>query len=257
MHRFFLPANRCHGSIWSLADSDAHHAATVLRLRAGDPVVVLDGAGGIHDCHIESVHKRAVTVAPDRTTSVPKPDASVTLVQAIAKPKAMEWILQKSVELGVDRISPILSDRCVSRPDSSESDDKQDRWQSICIEALKQCGGAWLTLVDPPRTLGAWLTEHPPCDLVLLASLDATAMHPGLAIAQGLGNTPRSAGRVAVVIGPEGDLTAEESKELVRCGALPITLGQRVLRSETAALAALAVIQHELTLPATGNLRRG
>ena len=249
MHRFYLPPDRCRGSAWSLGESDAHHAATVLRLRAGDPVTILDGAGGIHECQVDSVHKRAVTVSPLRTTTVPRPGISVTLVQAIAKPKAMEWILQKPEELAVDRISPVISDRCVSRPEAADSDDKQDRWQTICIEALKQCGGAWLTPVDPPRTLRAWVSGLPAYDLVLLASLAANATHLGTAVTSRFGPPPRTTARVAIVIGPEGDLSPEETAELIRHGAVPVTLGQRVLRSETAALAAVSVLQHELTLP--------
>lgn len=249
MHRFYLPPDRCRGTSWSLGESDAHHAATVLRLRPGDPVTLLDGAGGMHECRVESVHKRAVTVAPLRATTVPKPASSITLVQAVAKPKAMEWILQKSVELGVDRITPVLTDRCVSRPEASDSEDKQERWQSICIEALKQCGGAWLTPVDPPRTLRAWMADHPAYDLVLIASLEPSAIHVGAAIANRFAPAQRAAARVAIVIGPEGDLTPGESEELIQHGAVPVTLGQRVLRSETAALAAVAALQHELTLP--------
>lgn len=246
MHRFFLPPESSVGARLALSQDDARHAATVLRIDAGEEVEILDGAGHRLHGRVASVHKRTVLVDVLDTQTAPPPTFSLVLAPALAKPKAMEWILQKAVELGATRIEPLMTARSVSRPAADEIGDKQSRWQTIVIEALKQCGAAWLTRVAPARALEDWLRDREPTDLTLVASLHAGAVLPRVAIegfARQYGRHPAS---IAILVGPEGDFTPAELEAIVRSGARPVTLGDRVLRCETAALAALAILQHEV-----------
>ena len=250
MHRFFLPPDQTRGELLALSEEDAHHAARVLRVQLGEPVVVLDGAGGELRCRVESVGRRDVTVRVTQRVTHPRRAAEVTLVQAIAKTKAMDGILQKSVELGAARVVPLLADRSISHPGDAE--DKCAKWQIIATEAAKQSGAAWLTRVEAPLTPAKWLARGERSDLVLIGSLLDAPQHPRThfeRFAKEHGRLPRS---VAVIVGPEGDFTPEEYAAFKAAGAKSITLGPLVLRCETAATYGLAVVNHELTAPRAG-----
>jgi 16S rRNA (uracil1498-N3)-methyltransferase len=247
MHRFFLPPDKTHGEVLALSEDDAHHAARVLRVQAGELVVVLDGAGGELRCRVESVGKRDVTARVTQRVAHPPRVAEVTLVQAIAKTKAMDGIVQKSVELGATRVVPLLADRSISHPGDAE--DKRAKWQMIATEAAKQSGAVWLTRVDAPLTPARWLAHGDRFDLVLIGSLLDAPQHPRTHFERFFhehGRLPRS---VAVIVGPEGDFTAAEYAAFKTAGAKSITLGPLVLRCETAATYGLAVVNHELTMP--------
>lgn len=249
MHRFHLPPEQCHGPGLILGPEESHHAATVLRIQSGEEVTVLDGAGRRFQCRVAGVRKREVSLETIAVESVPRQPFSLTLVAAVAKPKAMDWILQKAVELGADRIEPIITDRSISRPPADEAADKQSRWQVVAIEAMKQCGAAWLTHVETPRPLADWLRTRDPVDLSVVASLYPGAVHPRAVFEsyrREHGHRPMS---VAALVGPEGDFTESELAAIIAAGARPVTLGDRVLRCETAALATLAILHHEFSAP--------
>ena len=124
MHRFYLPPELCRGDIIELPENEAHHASRVLRVEVGERVTVLDGVGNVFDCDIREVTKRAVTLtARKKTFHAPLP-CQITLIQAMPKPKAMDYIVQKATELGAARIVPLLTERVVAHVDERSAPDK-------------------------------------------------------------------------------------------------------------------------------------
>jgi 16S rRNA (uracil1498-N3)-methyltransferase len=249
MHRFYLPPELCRESVLELSREDSHHAAGVLRVRPGEPVIVLDGAGRELTGVIDRIHRGTVTVRVEARRLIPPPTCALTLIQGLVKAKAMDTILQKATELGATKIVPVRAARSVAHVTDDDADNKLTRWQATIVEAAKQCGAAWLPQIEAPVTLHDWLAGEDPFDLVLLASLnsDAGHMHPVFdRYVNSRGAAPRKLG---ICIGPEGDFTSEETGALQERGAVPVSLGPLVLRAETAALAALAIIGHELRTP--------
>jgi 16S rRNA (uracil1498-N3)-methyltransferase len=244
MHRFFAPEARA-GSVVHLPEPEARHALRVLRLETGAPVVLLDGEGGEHAGVLEVEGRQSASVRITAQRQHPTPASPITLLQAIAKGPAMEGLIHRAVELGCRRLIPLISERSVSRPDAAG--DKQTKWQSIAIEAAKQSGNPWLLEVTAPQTPAQWLRNpSSPLELLLVASLEDAPrpLHRHLAETNTtLGRAPHSVG---VLIGPEGDFSPAEYQLFRTAGARPFSLGPYVLRVETAATAALAMIQNLL-----------
>jgi 16S rRNA (uracil1498-N3)-methyltransferase len=249
MHRFFLPPEKCRDAVLRLSENDAHHAADVLRVRVGERVVVLDGAGDELMCTVEAVAKNEVTVRVTQRSRIAPLPYQLTLVQALTKAKTLDTIIQKAVELGASRVVLLKSDRSVSQIEEEVAAAKLERWQATVVEAAKQCGAAWLTRVEGPLAPQAWLAKGDRFDLLLLASLQPGAAHPRVHMEQFIAERGRLPASVAVCVGPEGDYTPAELNAFRGAGALPITLGQLVLRSETAAAYCLSVLNYELQAP--------
>jgi len=249
MHRFFLPPDQCRGAMLSLTGREAHHAQHVLRVRLGERVTVLDGAGHEFWCAVEESDRRQVRLAVLEKRSQPAPPAQVTLLQAIPKGKSMEVIVQKATELGASRIVPLLSERVVLHLSEQDGAQKAAKWRLVTQEAIKQCGSAWLPQVEPPVTPDQFLARREAIELPLIASLE-TDSRPAReyfrAFQTSHGRMPAS---VCVWIGPEGDFTPAETMAIKSQGALTITLGPLVLRAETAALYCLSVLHYELQFP--------
>ena len=245
MHRFYLPPEQCRDKTLVLDGREAHHALHVLRVRAGERVVVLDGAGQELLCEAkEPGEELRLTVA--QRNSVPPLPYKITLFQAIPKGKIMEGIVQKAVELGAHRIVPLLSDRVVTQLDEESGPSRAEKWRLTAIEALKQCGSAWLPRIETPITPKAALAQGERYELPLIGSLQNDSRHPREYFTRfqtEQGRMPRS---VCVWIGPEGDFTPAEMNSAKSAGMLPITLGRLVLRSETAAVYSLSVLNYEL-----------
>jgi 16S rRNA (uracil1498-N3)-methyltransferase len=244
MHRFFLPPGSVTGDRVRLSDGDAVHAARVLRLQPGDPVVILDGIGGEFGGEVSTVDRREVTVAIRRRQQHPTRAATVTLIQAIAKTKAMDGLLQKAVELGVSRVVPLTASHCISQPD--DSGDKRDKWQAIAVESAKQCGNPWLMKIDDPVSPQKWIDRREPFDLLLIGSLLDPPRSFRAVFEEFRGAHGRNPASVGILIGPEGDFSPAEYEAFRAAGAKSITLGPLILRVETAVAASVAVIQHEL-----------
>lgn len=245
--RFYLAPEE-----WSspqLSDADTRHCAKVLRMKVGDRLVVFDGKGTetpaiITDLAKVAGHSRAALAlgSPSHTALL---SCQITLAQAIPKAKSMDWILQKSVELGVSRIVPLLTERTVFRCESeADATHKQTRWEAIAIEACKQCGQNWLPIIERPCSLEDLLKKSDPSHLLLIASLEEESASLKRIISP-LSPLPT---HVTIMIGPEGDFTSGELAAAKQHGYLPITLGPLVLRSETAALYCLSVLVHEFCL---------
>jgi 16S rRNA (uracil1498-N3)-methyltransferase len=210
----------------TLADHDRHHLERVLRVRVGDPVTVSDGAGRWRDGALAATGSVEPTSAVE---SVPRPTPVVTIAFALTKGERPELAVQKLTELGVDRIVPFTATRSVVRWDDRRAAEHVDRFRRVAREAAMQCRRAWLPVVD---------------DLTTFAG--ATAL-PGAAIAEGEGGPP-TLDHPTVLVGPEGGWTDEE----LACGLQAVALGPHVLRAETAAIVAgalLAALRARLTRP--------
>jgi 16S rRNA (uracil1498-N3)-methyltransferase len=259
MHRFYLPTASTRDAALRLDGREAHHASHVLRLKRGEPVVVLDGAGHEWSCTVTDCARATVELRVTGKTFVPAPPCSITLLQAVPKGKIIESIIQKAVELGVRRIVPLLTERVVTKLDAAGAADKREKWQQVAIEAIKQCGAAWLPQIETPTPIAAFLerrnanpqlsTLNPQpltFDLSLVGSLQTERRHPRDCFREFQaqhGSLPQNA---AVWIGPEGDFTLDELKAIEAAGALPISLGRLVLRVETAAVYCLSILNYEL-----------
>ena len=245
MHRFFIPPEECHNNPLRLSPQESKHARSVLRLREGDRVVVLNGAGKELLCQAEEVRNDSVSLNIVQENNIAPLPFEITLYQAVAKGKAMDFIVQKAAELGAHRIVPVLSERSVPDWDEAKAVAKVEKWRSICIESIKQCGSAWLPGLELPMKPGDALTDARQAELSLIATLQPDAKHPREHIDAYSTEHGQAPGKLAIWVGPEGDYTPAEIST-IRTAALPITLGPLVLRSETAAIYCLAVLNYEL-----------
>jgi 16S rRNA (uracil1498-N3)-methyltransferase len=246
MHRFYLPPNECKTGSLTLTGREAHHAARVLRVRRGDEVVVLDGAGSEFFCYVEDTSHESVHLVVAKKNLIPRLPYQITLLQAVPKGKIIESIIQKAVELGVHRVVPLLTERVATRLEGDSAAHKAEKLQQAAIEAIKQCGAAWLPKIETPLTPKEFLARGETFDLPLIASLQPGSRHAReyfQAFQNEHGRKPES---VCVWVGPEGDFTADEVRAIQSGGALPITLGRLVLRVETAAVYCLSILNHEL-----------
>jgi len=246
MHRFFVPPTEVRGPRFALPEGESRHAAQVLRVRAGEAVQVLDGAGRKYECVVETVERRQVWLQVAREAFVSGAAVGVEVFPAVAKGKAMELIIQKAVELGASRICPVVCQHSVAQYEGERAEDKAAKWQLTAIEALKQCGREWLPVVNAPRTFEACLQNTDDAVLNVVAALQPGAVSPRHCLDTYLrdhGSLPK---RIRLWVGPEGDYSAAEYAALSAHGTKAVTLGPHVLRCETAILALLAICQHEL-----------
>ena len=244
--RFYLPPESCRGDLLRLDGLEAHHALHVLRLTRGERVTILDGAGTALLCEVENTMKDCLTLAVREEKHTPAPACPLTLLVAVPKGKIIEDIIEKAVELGVRRVVPLLTERVVTQLDAAGAAAKQQKWRQVAIEAIKQCGAAWLPEVAAPQAIQACLTRSEEIELQLVGSLQTERRHPREWIQEfqrQRGRLPRSAG---AWIGPEGDFTLAELQAIEAAGAKPITLGALTLRVETAAIYCLSFMNYEL-----------
>ncbi len=249
MHRFYLTPEQCGRLPLALTDREAHHALDVLRLRRGERVTVLDGAGHEILCETRETGRKKVVLDTIEKRFIAHSPGNVTLAQAIPKGKRMDEVIQKATELGVARVVPLLAGRVAIQLDESAAREKAGKWRQTAIEAIKQCGQPWLPQVEVPLGLKTFLARGEVFDLALAGSLEGDGRHPRQyfdAFAAGNGRPPRT---ICIWIGPEGDFTKDEMDAIRQSGARPVSLGPLILRTDTAALCALAVVNYELQAP--------
>jgi 16S rRNA (uracil1498-N3)-methyltransferase len=237
MHRFFAPPGQWMDGRVVLDEDEGRHAVEVLRLRVGDTASVFDGAGRVAGIRLLSAGKRRVDCEILNERTVLGHRFELTLVQAIPKGKLLEWILEKSTELGVARIVPLLTERTVVHLEGAERERKRQKWERVVVEACKQCGQNWLPRVDVPVSIEEFL-RRAPSGRAFVASLHPGAVPFGAALREGL---PAA---VSLLVGPEGDFTPSEMRRICAWGAQPVGFGETVLRVETAAVYGLSVLSH-------------
>jgi 16S rRNA (uracil1498-N3)-methyltransferase len=217
--------------------SAANHIMRVLRLRTGDALTLFDGRGGEYAGRIEEFRKDAVvvTVHEPRTIERESP-LSLTLAQGVSRGERMDWIIQKATELGASRIVPVFTERSVVRLDAKQAERKLQHWRGIAVAACEQSGRNRVPELVPPLGVHDFLAgvERDSTRLLLSPTGDLSIQDLG---APGAGMT--------VLIGPEGGLAEPEQEAAIAAGFKPVRLGPRVLRTETAAIAALTIIQHQ------------
>ena len=246
MHRFFITPEHWQPDALVLTGAEAHHARNVLRLEPSAKLVVFNGAGREITAEIVSAEPAQIRLRKLSEAKTPPLRCRITLGQAIPKGKNMDLIVQKAVEIGAAEIVPLLSDRTVVRLDEESAASKQTKWQTVAIEAAKQCGQNWLPQVQTPKTLTQLFADHRRFDLQLIGSLQSDAMHLKKILAEYSrehGDRPASA---LMLVGPEGDFTPAELSLARSHGCRPITLGPVVLRVETASIYCLSILSYEL-----------
>jgi 16S rRNA (uracil1498-N3)-methyltransferase len=246
--RVFVDAPLAQDALLPLPAGPAQHLARVLRLGDGDPLIVFNGRGGEYAASIESVRRHEVIVRLGAHDPVERESPrAIMLLQGIARGDKMDQIVQKATELGVTSMIPVLSSRSNVRLDDDAAQRKQEHWQGVAIAACEQCGRNRVPVVARPLALAVALREaNADLRLAMMPDECAGSLHSLLAAAVPTG-TPAS---VALLIGPEGGLEPAEARAAAAADFTPCRLGPRVLRTETAALAALAALQF-----AAGDLR--
>jgi len=225
------------GSDVALTGSAASHVSRVLRLRAGDALTLFNGSGAEFAGTILSSKGGTVSVAVGESRAAERESPLRTvLAQGVSRGERMDLTVQKATELGVSQILPVLTERSVVRLDAQQTARKLGHWRKIAIAACEQCGRNSVPEITAPVSLKEMLRADLKASTHLLLSPEAT-----LRIAE----LPRPTGAVTVLIGPEGGLTVEEDESVRAAGFLAVRLGPRVLRTETAALAVLTLLQRE------------
>jgi 16S rRNA (uracil1498-N3)-methyltransferase len=243
MPRFYIPAMAWNPDRLALDSTESHHAFDVLRMKSGERATVFDGEGT--EAEVE-LGKRGKSGTELRRISLQKTaplKCRITLGQAVPKGKNMEWIIEKATELGAAGIVPLLSERTVVRGSEGDHVRKRAKWQRTAIEACKQCGQNFLPQVAEPCTPRAFFERGERFDLLLIASLQTDARPLKQLLAEFASKSLRS---VLILVGPEGDFTPAELSLAKSHGCRPVTLGPIILRTETAAIYCLSVLNHEL-----------
>ncbi|MEZ0273559.1 MAG: 16S rRNA (uracil(1498)-N(3))-methyltransferase [Roseimicrobium sp.] len=245
--RFYVPPAHWNLSSLGFAGDEAKHCTQVMRRTVGDEIMAFNGAGAWARAEIVNTGKGSVDLRVLEAGETPPPAVTITLFQSIPKGSNMDLIIEKSVELGVNAIVPVFSDRTVVRLDAKDAAKKQEKWQRLAVEACKQCGQNWLPTVSVPVSFDTAWRQLPPHDLRLIAAIqeDSRSFKDTLVSARSQKGNIQS---VLMAIGPEGDFTPEEYAAARGAhGCLPVSLGSIILRVETASMYCLSVLRHELS----------
>ena len=240
MHLFFVSPGQIAGERILITGSDVNHIRSVLRMKQGDEFEARTGEGGLtYHCMIETITPEEVagkvlwTVEAETELS-----SKITLYQALPKSDKMEWIIQKTVELGIFRIVPVETARCVVRLKGDKAAGKVRRWNAIAESAAKQSGRSYIPKVSDVMSFEEALEDAASADHVLIPYEKARDMDKTRSLLAGI----RPGDSAAVFIGPEGGFESEEVEKAIDCGAKPVTLGRRILRTETAGMALLSAM---------------
>jgi 16S rRNA (uracil1498-N3)-methyltransferase len=238
MHRFTLKPDRLVDGRVTFDAGESRHLSRVLRLQPGDTVIATDGAGRDYTVRLESVGEAATGMVIAEAAGVPESPLAITLVQGIPKGDKMETIVRAATELGVARFRPALCERTIVRLELARWRERARRWQRVAREAAKQSGRAVVPEVELPRPLAECLDTR--ADLALCL-WEGGGQPLGTTLAAA--GAPRSA---VVVVGPEGGLAMAEVEAARAAGSIVVSLGQRILRTETAGPAVVAIVQSRL-----------
>jgi 16S rRNA (uracil1498-N3)-methyltransferase len=234
--RLFVSRDLINGAAAVLEGDRARYLGRVLRLRVGDEITVFDGMGPEWAASIAAMTKSTVTLAlgePHETAT--ESPLEVHLVQGISRGERMDFVVQKATELGVKRVTPVLTEYGVVKLDEKRAAKRREHWENVAASACEQCGRTRLPLIDLPLPLNHWFGARPAdadVDLVLV---------PGAGTPLASVAAPRT--KICILIGPEGGFSQTEVEDAAVAGFRAVSLGPRVLRTETAAAAALAVLQ--------------
>lgn len=240
MRRFYIPKNELSRPKPVISGPDARHIQRVLRLSPGDVISVFDGRGNEFTARIESISSGAVSlVLLEKQLLDREPAIFLHVAQGYLKDKKMDDLIRHMTEIGLSSWTPMLCRRSVARPDDIRTEKRIQRWKKIAGEALKQCGGAILPDIRSPQSFDEIISERGEYDLGVIFWEKAKRLICGKDVS-GLGKNAR----ILILLGPEGGFTDEEAELAVKAGFISASLGPRILRAETAALTAAALIQY-------------
>ncbi|WP_111494722.1 16S rRNA (uracil(1498)-N(3))-methyltransferase [Marinobacter bohaiensis] len=230
--RIYTPAALTAGADIELDDHAANHVGRVLRMQPEQSIELFNGDGRDYPAILTDVGKRHVRARlGEPVTNASESPLQVHLGQVLSRGDRMDFAIQKSVEMGVARITPLVSERCEVKLKGDREDKRLRHWQQVAISAAEQCGRARVPTIEPVANLDDWFRQTVEDDLRLVLHHRTEKSLAGL-------DTPQ---RMALLVGPEGGLSAEEIARAEDAGFLPAALGPRVLRTETAPVAALAI----------------
>lgn len=236
--RVLVPGPLAAGRRHTIEGDAANHIVRVLRLDSGDALVLFDGRGGEHAARIEELKRGAVVVeVGERSDMGRESPLSLTLAQGVSRGERMDWVMQKATELGVTRVVPLLTERTVVKLDAKQSQRKLQHWQGIATAACEQSGRTCIPEIAPPVGLHDFLRRDREMSGARLLLSPAGALR--------IGDLKKPDGGMTVLIGPEGGLAEPEQRAALAAGFVAVRLGPRVLRTETAAVAALTLLQHQ------------
>lgn len=238
MRRLFLPGRLA--DMVTLSGSDAHHLGYTLRARIGERCVVVDAERQVASMEITGFTADTVTLRLlERLEADTESPIRLTLAVCLLKSDKMDFVVQKAVELGAAKVQPIESENCVARYDRKKSEARRERWQRIADEAAKQCGRTALLTVAPILPFGEWIRSRPDEDGAAFFCYEAEKEK-----SLGAWLTETQCDAFTALIGPEGGFTPDEAEQARAVGFAVVTLGPRILRAETAAIATMAIVQH-------------
>ncbi|WP_297729796.1 16S rRNA (uracil(1498)-N(3))-methyltransferase [Limnohabitans sp. Rim8] len=237
MARFFCPLPLHTGDAVSLPPSAARHVQ-VLRLQPGDGITLFNGEGGEYAATVTRMGRSDVDVSIGAHTPLEREaPCAVHVLAGITANERMDWLVEKATELGAASLTPITAERSVLKLKGERADKKGAHWQAVAVAASEQCGRNRVTRIDPACSLADWLARHPATvqtGLRLVLSLSVGS--------QALKTAVQAHTHITLLSGPEGGLTPAEEAQALAAGFLPVSLGPRVLRAETAPLAVLAAL---------------
>lgn len=239
LHRFYACPESIHGTSLVLSPEESHHLRRVLRLREGDRVVAFDGTGREYLCQIERVTDDQVLlrILKDYQPRVESP-LFLRLGQALVKGEKFDWVVQKATELGVREILPLVTDHCEPWAHRWERSDRLHRWRRIALEACKQCGRTQVPLVRDPLSVTEFVTRS---SGVTVMAVERGGKPLSFLEEAFRFDPPRE---VNILIGPEGGWSAREVELAQKAGARQVTLGPRILRTETAGIILTGIVQY-------------
>ena len=239
MHRCLVKTEELLANAFTLGRDEARHLQTVLRVKPGEQVCLFDGQGRTRLAVISAVEKHGLSLTADTPVQGhPCHPCHLTLFACVSKGNRMDWTVEKAVELGAARVVPVISDRTVVRLDANDGIAKVTRWSRVAEEAARQCGASWLPEIVSPAPFRACLPIVTKTAPVFVAALTPNAKPLREALAA-FASPPPLAGWF---VGPEGDFTPAELDALFAAGAIPVSLGQQVLRAETACIYGLCAL---------------
>ena len=242
MRYFHIPLCQISDDKVQISGRELHHLTNVLRLREGDEITVLDGVGGVYEVVIVSCGSDVAIGEIRARQNAQKPLVEVTLLVGLPKADKMDMIVQKATELGIHRIMPVICQHSVPRLSSERARRRVARWQQIAVEASKQSHRPFFPSVSHFLCFDEALEEHR-SDLRLIFTVGARRAVPGRLREVLRENVPGK--KVDILIGPEGGFAEDEISRALATGAEPVSLGSNILRTETAAIAALTIVLYE------------
>lgn len=239
MTRFFIPSDQITGNSVILKGEDRHHLLNVLRQGPGAEITVLNGKGQEYLVKItETTSDTVIGEILKQAERQTEPKVRVCLVQSLPKADKFEFIIQKNTELGVSSFQPLISERSTIRLDADQAHKKGERWQKIIHEAAEQSGRQIIPKLEPVRSWDKFWRDNSPQGLCLIPWESEREK----SIKEVLDTQMEIPEMVSVFIGPEGGFSQNEVEQAIKYGAIPVTLGPRILRTETAGLVAVSVI---------------